>query len=217
VLAKFPKWSSLALLLFTVSALAAQEADAQEQQPSLGEVARQARKDKEKNAVAPKKVITDETLATSKDFNGIGDVASSQGSSDAMARGLAGLDRVDAILNKLDPMDRASLAKAALLDNNVDFPNRAAWEDQLYEAKQTYVAHGRELTRQMRKILADAQSLKAQPGQDKPNPSDPRVQEMVHRIQDLVQDAVRTDAAYQAVVMEGWDRAKAAKQQAAAR
>lgn len=211
---KLLQWSSLALLLFVMCSVSGLQAHAQDQQPSLGEIARAARKDKEKNPATPKKVITDETISTSKDFNGIGDLAGSQSGAEAMAKGLAGLDRVDGILNKLDPMDRAALAKAALLDNDVDFPNRAAWEDKLFAAKQHYVSHGRELTREMRRILADAQTLKPQPGQAKPNPSDPRVQEMVHRIQELVQDAVRTDAAYQAVVMEGWDRAKAAKQTA---
>jgi hypothetical protein len=209
------KSNLLALLLLSLIVPGGPQARAQDQQTSLGDVARQARKDKEKNPGGSKKVITDETIGTSKDFNGVGDLASSQSGSDAMAKGLAGLDRVDGILNKLDPMDRTSLAKAALLDNDVDFPNRAAWEDKLFAAKQQYVSHGRELTREMRKILGEAQSLKAQAGQEKPNPSDPHVQEMVHRVQELVQDAVRTDAAYQAVVMEGWDRAKQAKQQAA--
>jgi hypothetical protein len=187
-------------------------AGAQDQQPSLGEVARQARKDKEKNSAAPKKVITDETIATSKDLNGFGDLANSPAASgpNAMAKALAGLDRVDGVLNKLDPMDRSTLAKAALLDKDVDFPNRAAWEDKLFAAKQQYVSRGRELIREMRRALADAQSLRPQAGQDKPSPSDPRIQEMIHHIQELIQDAVRTDAAYQAVVMEGWDRAKQA-------
>lgn len=188
-------------------------ANAQDQQPSLGDVARQVRKDKEKNGGAAKKVITDESMASSKAFGGLNDAGSSEGSGDAMARGLAGLDRAESALNKLDPLDRATLAKAALLDNDVDFPGRRVWEDKLYAAKQQYVTHGRELMREMREILAQAQSLKgSQGGQGKVDGSDPRAQEMIHRLQELVQDAVRTDTAYQAVVMEGWDRAKQAKQ-----
>ena len=95
-------------------------------QPSLGDVARQARKDKEKNAAQPKRVITDDNLPSSKPLGGLGDLGSSKNAGDgiAMARGSEALDRAETALNKLDPLDRATLAKAALLDNDVDFPNR---------------------------------------------------------------------------------------------
>jgi hypothetical protein len=43
------------------------------------------------------------------------------------------------------------------------------------------------------------------------SPNDSRAQEIVRRIRETIEDAVRTDAAYQAVVMEGWDRAKQPK------
>jgi hypothetical protein len=112
----------------------------------------------------------------------------------------------------LDPLDRSTLAKAALLGNDVAFPDRRVWEDKLYSAKQQYVSHGRELMREVRRILADAQSLRAAPGgQEKLSPNDSRAQEIVRRIRETIEDAVRTDAAYQAVVMEGWDRAKQPK------
>lgn len=192
-------------------------ASGQDPQPSLGDVARAARKDKEKNATTPKKVLTDDDLSSGsgKGLSGLGDAGGSAATGDAnpMAKGYAAVNKVEEILDKLDPMERGTLAKAALLDNDVDFPDRAAWEEKLYAAKQQYVAHGRELVTQMRKILSDAQSLRssAQNGQGKLSPQDPRAQEMLHRLQELVQDAVRTDSAYQAVVMEGWDRAKAAK------
>jgi len=109
-------------------------------------------------------------------------------------------------------MDRSTLAKLVLLDKDVDFPDRRSWEDKLYSAKERYVSHGRELVREMREILEDADSLRsAQGGQGKLGPDDPRAQEMLRKVQELIQDAVRTDATYQAVVMEGWDRAKQAK------
>ena len=185
-------------------------------QPSLGDVARQARKDKEKNKAQATKVITDDTLPSSKGLSGLalGDLGSAPGSDQgaAMGRALAGLEQAEGALNKLGPLDRATLAKAALLENDVDFLNRRNWEDRLYAAKEQYVSHGRELFREMRQILADAQSLKAsQDGQKKLSPDDPRAQQMLRRIQEIMEDAVRTDRAYQAVVVEGWDLAKQAR------
>ena len=182
-------------------------------QPSLGDVARQARKDKEKNAAQPKTVITDDNLPSSKALGALGDLGSSKSAGDgsAMSRALAGLDRAESALNKMDPMDRTTLAKAALLDNDVDFPDRRRWEDKLYSAKQQYVSHGRELFREMRQILADVQSLQSQSGQRKVGPDDPHAKELLRRLQEIVQDAVRTENAYQSVVVEGWDLAKQAK------
>lgn len=51
------------LMCLPLTALRGQEPQAQ---PSLGDLARQVRKDKEKNAAKPKKVITDESLPSSK-------------------------------------------------------------------------------------------------------------------------------------------------------
>jgi hypothetical protein len=182
-------------------------------QPSLGDVARQARKDKEKNAAQPKTVITDDNLPSSKALGALGDLGSprSAGDGSAMSKALEGLDRAESALNKMDPMDRTTLAKAALLDNDVDFPDRRRWEDKLYSAKQQYVSHGRELFREMRQILADVQSLQSQSGQRKVGPDDPHAKELLRRLQEIVQDAVRTENAYQSVVVEGWDLAKQAK------
>ena len=182
-------------------------------QPSLGDVARQARKDKEKNAAQPKTVITDDNLPSSKALGGLSDLGSprSAGDGSAMSKALEGLDRAESALNKMDPMDRTTLAKAALLDNDVDFPDRRRWEDKLYSAKQQYVSHGRELFGEMRRILADVQSLQSQSGQRKVSPDDPHAKELLRRLQEIVQDAVRTENAYQSVVVEGWDLAKQAK------
>lgn len=180
-------------------------------QPSLGDVARQARKDKEKNATPPKNVVTDENLPSSNDLGGLGiddlgDVSVASGGNPLDA-GLAGLKRAEFALNKLAPMDRATLARAVLEGNNTNFPNRANWENKLYSAKQTYVAHSRELIQEMRNLLANAQSLKASGG-DKVSPDDPRVQALLRRTQEIVQDAVRTETAFRAIAMEGQDLAK---------
>lgn len=206
--------ASFLSLLITATPASAQDQPAQDQ-PSLADVARQARKDKEKNSGTSKKVITDDTLP-SKGLSGagLGDLGSAQGSDggSATARGLAKLEQAEAALDKMAPLDRATLAKAALLDNDVDFPNRRNWEDKLFSAKEVYVSHGRELFQEMRQILKEVESLRSSQGAGgKLSPDDPRAQQMMKRIQELVQDAVRTDRAYQAVVVEGWDLAKQAK------
>jgi hypothetical protein len=214
VLRKMSFLAGFLSLLISATPARAQDQPAQDQ-PSLADVARQARKDKEKNNATSKKVITDDTLP-SKGLSGagLGDLGSAQGSDggSATARGLAKLEQAEAALDKMAPLDRATLAKAALLDNDVDFPNRRNWEDKLFSAKEVYVSHGRELFQEMRQILKEVESLRSsQGGAGKLSPDDPRAQQMMKRIQELVQDAVRTDRAYQAVVVEGWDLAKQAK------
>ena len=180
-------------------------------QPSLGDVARQARKDREKNAAKPKTVITDENMPSSQGLNGLaGDFSGSQGgvNSDAMAKALAKVEEAEAGLRKLESLDHATLAKAVLLDNDVDFPNRRAWEDKLYAAKEHYVSHEGELIAEMKQIVAQVQSWQSQ---GKLDPKDPRAQQMKTRIAEIMQDAIRAEQGYRAVVMEGWDLAKQAK------
>lgn len=180
-------------------------------QPSLADVARQARKDKEKNATKPKTVITDENMPSSQGLNGLAsDLGGSQGgvNSDAMAKALAKIAEAEVGLRKLESLDRATLAKAILLDNDVDFPNRRAWEDKLYTAKEHYVSREGELIVEMKQIAAQVQAWQSQ---GKLDPKDPRAQQMKSRIAEIMQDAIRTEQGYRAVVMEGWDLAKQAK------
>jgi hypothetical protein len=210
----FRKMTFLAALIWLV--IPSTPALAQDQdQPSLGDVARAARKEKEKNAAKPKTVITDDTLPSSKGLSGLalGDLGSSQGagSDSAMAKALAKVDEAEAGLKQLDALDRSTLAKAVLLDNDVDFPNRRTWEDKLYAAKERYVSHERELIVELKQIVVQVQSMQASQGKEKLNPDDPRAQQMKSRIMDIIQDAVRTEQDYRAVVMEGWDLAKQAK------
>jgi hypothetical protein len=196
-------------------------ASAQDQQPSLGDVARQARKDKaakSASATPSKTVITDETLPSSGASGGsggggftLGDLGDSKASAstDPVAAGYAGLDRAEVAMNKLAPMDRSTLAKVALGNNDVDFPGRREWEEKLFSAKQGYVSHARGLIREVREILTNAQALHASEGANgKVSPDDPRVKGMTSRVQEILQDAVRTDSAFQAIVMEGQDLAK---------
>ncbi len=180
-------------------------------QPSLGDIARQARKDKEKNAAKSKVVITDDNLPSSKGLGGLGDLGTSQtgGSSVAMDKALAKVAEAEASLQQLESLDRATLAKAVLLDHDVDFPNRRAWEDKLFAAKEHYVSHEGELIVELKQIVAQVQSR--QGSQTKLDPNDPRTQQMKNRLMEIVQDAVRTEQDYRAVVMEGWDLAQQAK------
>jgi hypothetical protein len=182
-------------------------------QRSLGDIARQARKDKEKNVPKPKTVITDENLPSSKGLGGLGDLGSSQavGDSSAMDKALSKLEEAEGELNKLDTLDRATLAKAVLMDNDVDFPNRRNWEDRLYSQKQHYVSHERELIVEVKKTVAQVESWKASLGGQKLDPDDPRVQQLKSRVVGIIQDALRSEQDYRAVVMEGWDLAKQAK------
>lgn len=210
----FRKMTFLGALIWLVipsTPVLAQDQD----QPPLGDVARAARKDKEKNNAKPKTVITDDTLPSSKGLSGLslGDLSSSQGAGggSAMAQAMARIDEAEAGLKQMDTLDRATLAKAVLLDNDVDFPNRRNWEDKLYAAKERYVSRERELIVELKQIVAQVQSMPAPQGKQKLNPEDPQAQQMLRRLQEIVQDALRTEQAYRTVVMEGWDLAKQAK------
>jgi len=188
-----------------------QTQDQAQPQPSLADIARQARKDKEKNAAKSKTVITDDTLPSSKGLGGLaGDLGGSQGrvDSNAMAKALAKVEEAEAGLKQLQTLDRATLAKAVLLDNDADFPNRRAWEDKLFAAKEHYVSHQGELIAELKQIVAQVQSRQ---GSGKLDPNDPSSQQMKNRLLDIVQDALRTEQEYRGVVMEGWDLAKQAK------
>ena len=180
---------------------------------SLGDIARQARKDREKNANKPKSIITDDTLPSSKTLSGLGDLGSSQSAADSatMSNALSRLKEAESELDKLDTLDRATLAKAVLMENDVDFPNRRNWEDRLYSEKQHYVSHERELIVEVRKTAAQVESWKASQGGQKLDPNDPRVQQLKSRVAEIIQDALRTEQDYRAVVMEGWDLAKQAR------
>jgi len=210
----FRKMTFLGALIWLVipsTPVLAQDQD----QPSLGDVARAARKDKEKNNAKPKTVITDDTLPSSKGLGGLslGDLGSSQssGGGNALAQAMARVDEAEAGLKQMDALDRATLAKAVLLDNDVDFPNRRNWEDKLYAAKDHYVSRERELIVELKQIVAQVQSMQASQGKQKLNPDDPQAQQTLRRLQEIVQDALRTEQVYRGVVMEGWDLAKQAK------
>jgi hypothetical protein len=184
---------------------------AQDSQPSLGDVARQARKAKEerdKSAVPQKNVFTDDNFS-SGGAAGKADLARLDNpqtpSSDRLNAARAVLDRAARALDMLEPMDRPTLAKLALQGSDADFAGRRAWEDKLFAAKEHYVSHGRDLCRQTKAVLNEMESLTSG---GKVPASDPRAQELGHKARMLMQDAYQTEADFQAIILEGQNLAK---------
>lgn len=178
--------------------------------PSLGDLARQARKDKSDSA--PQKVFTNDDLPStgSSSALGLGAMAdpkafSNPGGADSPQ---AAIEKMEMAMKMLDSLDRPSLVKVALQGANSDFPGHAAWEDKLWEAKKAYVARGKELSQRAKQILSDSQSLQSSPGAQSLKSDDPKVQELSSRLKIFVRDAVQADAAFKAVMMEGADLAK---------
>jgi hypothetical protein len=176
--------------------------------PSLGDLARQAQKDKANKPAA--KVLTNDDLSsgsggvTSALGSGLGQVAPSGAAANPGAAATPDdqLNRLESLLRQVDSLDRATLAHNVLQDKDINFPGRAKWEERLFAAKQTYVTQGRAMLQKARQIEASAENLKG--SQD---PNDPRAKDLAAKLQDLVRDGVQVGAAFQAVMMEGRDLA----------
>jgi len=179
----------------------------QDSQQSLGDIARQAQKDKAKKPAA--KVVTNDDMPSTSSSDPLGQLArtSASGKPGAEPTPAEQLEKIEGFLNVVDSLDRTRLAKDVLQDKDVNFPGRAQWEQRLYTAKQTYVSQGRALIAKARQIADSADSLKGV--QD---PDDPRAKDMKGKLQDLIRDAVQTGAAFQAVIMEGRDLATQASE-----
>ena len=186
-------------------------------QPSLADIARQARKDKENSTAKPKKVYTDDTLPKSVKGSGAlaglavaGSGSASSRAGDPLDEAMAQFTKAEADFNRLDVLDQATLAKVALAENcDVQFPSRAAWEVKLFSAKGAYVTHMRFIVAEMKRFTTEAQGWKGPDG--KLDPNDPRVQGLKWKAQSTMQDAVQTQAAFDQVVAEGVALAGAAK------
>ena len=177
--------------------------------PSLGDLARQAQKDKEKDKASKPaaKVFTNDDMPSSAGIasaafgGGAGPAGMGQdGTNLTPAQQLALLD---ALVNKIESLDKTTLIRNVLKDkSDVNFPGRAAWEQRLMTAKAAYVEQARAVLQKARQIVASAENLKG--AQD---PNDPRVKEIAARLQSLTRDAVQTDAGLRAVIIEGQDLA----------
>jgi hypothetical protein len=176
--------------------------------PSLGDVARQAQKNKTARPAA--KVITNDDMPSGSSASSyvLGaapgqaarPAATSQPAAEASPE--VQLAKLDSMLRVLDSLDSATLARNVLQGSNADFPGRAKWEERLFAAKQTYVVQGRALIQKARQIAASAENLKGT--QD---PNDPRVKNLSAKLQELVRDGVQMGASFEAVMMEGRDLA----------
>lgn len=172
-----------------------------EPQQSLGDIARQAQKDKANKPAV--KVLTNDDMPAASSSDPLGQTGpSASGKAGAEPTPAEQLEKIEAFLNVVDSLDRNRLAKDVLQEKDVNFPGRAQWEQRLYTAKQTYVTQGRALIAKAKQIADSADSLKGV--QD---PNDPRAKEMKSKLQDLMRDAVQTGAAFQAVIIEGRDLA----------
>jgi hypothetical protein len=174
--------------------------------PSLGDLARQLRKDKPNPSTA--KVFTNDDIAPSRDSGSPElsvQVLSKPGSSEAAH---SEIDKMEAKMNALDSVDRATLVKIALQGQDTAFPGRPTWEDKLWDAKRTYVRQGREVVERSKEILSIAKSLRDSQGGEKLKPDDPKLKDLLVKSRQLVQDAKRAEAEFLAVVAEGADLAK---------
>jgi hypothetical protein len=185
--------------------------------PSLGDLARQAQKDKS-NAPA-KKVLTNDDLpsASGPGSSGLGGNLGAElgqagqpttsGKPGAGSSPLQDVERMEALMNLIDSLDRDTLVKNVLKGVDFDFPGRSKWEEKLYAAKLVYASQGHELVQKAKQILASADDLKGNP-----DPNDPRVKDLGNKLKELVRDGVRADADFQAVMMEGRDLASQSSQ-----
>ncbi len=201
MLRKFSLIAVCALALAVCGTARAQ--DSTSSSPSLGDLARQAQKDKNRDkADRPvAKVLTNEDLpsASGGSLGQIGQM-SAEGQPSANATPAEKLAMLETFLNRVQSLDRAELVRSVLNGNTADFPGRAQWENRLVAAKNAYVSQGRDLVQKARQIIASADGLKGNP-----DPNDPRVKEMSAKLQSLFQEAVKTNAGLQAVIIEGRD------------
>ena len=172
---------------------------------SLGDLARQLQS--QKSAAQPKRVITNDDLPSASTVTILGlekpvDPASStKPGTDSSP--LASLAQWESVVKQIDSMDRATLLKLALHGANPDFPGHGNWEERLFTAKQTYVSEGLEHIQRAKQLLTLAHALKSAQA----NADDPRVKELGESLKGLVRESVRSDAAFQAVILEGRDLA----------
>jgi len=198
--------AACALALVTCASARAQ--DSPSSSPSLGDIARQAQKDKANKP--PAKVLTNDDMSSGSGGSSAL-LDGSAGQSEQMASGNKSgaapsptekLAKMEALLDQVESLDRATLVRTALEGKDSDFPGRAKWEERLLAAKQAYVTQARDEVQKAREIVASADSLKGV--QD---PNDPRVKDVKAKLQSLVREAVQTESAFQAVMIEGRDLA----------
>lgn len=193
--------SALAMsLLFSAQA----HAQAQDS-PSLGDVARQAKKEKADKPVA--KVFTNDDMSTGTyAAPSAASPGASSGKTQSASRESAGaavspteaVERLQSALDHLASLDRRSLALEVLDGNGNNFAGRAAWEEKLFAAKQDFVAQTTYALQKAKEIAVSGQALK-----DAQDANDPRVKALAAKLGQLVQETQKNAAAFHAVATEG--------------
>lgn len=177
-------------------------------EPSLGDVARQARS--QKSSAQPKAVITNDDFssASAGSLFGRGDSGGSNGlaNPDTNTSPDSALAAWQASVKYVQSLDRSALVNLALQGNKPDFPGRSNWENRLFTGWQIYVSRGQELVQRARQFQASAEELKRTHADAK----DPRVKELLENLQLLVKEAFRADSEFRAIVLEGRDLARQA-------
>jgi hypothetical protein len=173
---------------------------------SLGDVAKQSQKDKDKDTKTPAKVITNDDLSPVSD--GISSALGTGpkhdadkhdgGRHDGENSTEESLERLQTMLNQLASLDRDTLARNVLGGNTSKFPGREKWEDKLFAAKQTFVSQSRDTLQKAKQIDESAEGIKGTP-----DPNDPRVKDIVAKLQQIMQEGQQASASFQAVVAEG--------------
>jgi len=181
----------------------------QDTTPSLGDLARKAQKDKANKP--PAKVLTNDDVSSGSGgissalgagFAQPAQPAGAPGKAEASQSPLDGLDRLQAVVDQLDTLDRAALVSNILKGNTTNFPGRAKWEEKLFAAKQNFVIQCRDVLQKARQLEATAETMK-----DVPDPNDPRAKMISAKLQQLVQESQEASSSFQAVIEEGKDLA----------
>jgi hypothetical protein len=177
--------------------------------PSLGDLARQAQKDKASKPATAKVITNDDMSGDSGSVSsalgtGAGHSASKASPADSGSANTpeAGIAKLQEAVDHLESLDRASLAQEVLQGNPANFPGRAQWEEKMFAAKQTFVSQLRGLIQQAIQVEASAQGLKSV--QD---PNDPRVKALKEKLKQLMGTTVQNTATFQAIAEEGKDLA----------
>jgi hypothetical protein len=189
--------------------------------PSLGDLARQAQKNKS-NAPA-KKVFTNDDFApapaaapsidsglaasdTATPSPAAPGAPAAAGKSNEPPTALQAIDRMEGVINQMDTLDRAALAKFVLQGVDKNFPGRPAWEEKLFSAKQVFVTQGRDFIRKARSMVANAEPAKDAQGTNGSGASAaPAATD--DRLQGMIQYGARIESAFQEVISEGRDLA----------
>jgi len=172
--------------------------------PSLGDVARQAQKDKSNKPAS--KVFTNEdmpsgssstssVLGDGADLGGPSRTDGNTGSNHAPAEALR---KLELTLDHLDSLDKANLALEVLAGNESKFPGRARWEEKLFNAKQAFVAQTRTAVQKTKQLTAAADQIKDPHGAD-----ESRIKNLSEKLDQLAQETRENGAAFDAVIQEG--------------